>query len=91
MEDFEELEEDMNNLGEDCLQPYIARHDYEKYLTIEFRTKSNKNNSVLEDLTYQGITDGIMAELHQKYNLRPRNRVSTTALVKKILSRVEND
>jgi hypothetical protein len=91
LEDFEELEEDMNNLGDDCLQPYITRHDYEKSLTTEYRTESNKNNSVSEDSTYQGIADGIMAELHQKYNLRPRNRVSTTAPVKKILPRVETD
>jgi hypothetical protein len=32
-----------------------------------------------------------MAELHQKYNLRPRNTSSTTAPVKKILPRVETD
>jgi hypothetical protein len=91
LEDFEELEEDINNIGEDCLQPYITRRDYEKSLTSNYRTESNENNSVSEDSTYQGITDGIMAELHQKYNLRPRNRVSSTAPVKKILSRVEND
>ena len=91
MEDFKELEEDMNNLGNDCLQPYITRHDYEKSLTIEYRTESNKNSSVSEDLTYQGITDGIMVELHQKYNLGPRNRVFATVPVKKILSRFEID
>jgi hypothetical protein len=32
-----------------------------------------------------------MAELHEKYSLRPRNRVSSTTPVKKILPRVEND
>jgi len=90
-EDLEELEEDMNNLGEDCLQPYITRHDYEKSLTTEFRTESKKNNSVSEDPTYQGIANGIMAELHQKYNLITRNKVSTTTPITKILLRVETD
>jgi hypothetical protein len=32
-----------------------------------------------------------MVELHQKYNLRPRNRVFTTVPVKKILSTYEID
>jgi hypothetical protein len=91
LEDFEELEEDINNIGKDCLQPYITRHDYKKSLTSNYRTKSNEKRSVSEDLTYQGIMDGIMAELQQKYNLRPRNNVSSTVLVKNILPRVEND
>jgi len=64
LEDFEELEEDINNIGEDCLQPYITRHDYGKSLTSSYRTESNENNSVSEDSTYQGIMDGIMVELH---------------------------
>ena len=52
MEDFEELEEDMEKLGDDCLQPYITRHNYEKSLTTEYGTESDKNDSVSEDLTY---------------------------------------
>jgi len=49
------------------------------------------NNSTSEDLTYQGIADGIMVELHHKYNLRPRNRSLTTTQTKKILPRGETD
>ena len=36
---------------------------------------------------YQGINDSIMTELQQKYNLRPRDKNSTTAPPRKILSR----
>jgi hypothetical protein len=36
---------------------------------------------------YQGIADSIMAELQQKYYLRPRDKNSTTDPPKKILSR----
>jgi hypothetical protein len=61
LEDFEELEEDMNNIGEDCLQPYTTRDDYEKSLTTEYRSESNKNNIVSEDSIYHKVTDGIMA------------------------------
>jgi hypothetical protein len=81
----------MNNLGDDCLQPYITRHDYEKSLTTEYGIESSKKGSVLEDLTYHGIADGLMAKLHQKYNLRPRNRVFATVAVKKILPRYKID
>jgi hypothetical protein len=63
LEDFGELEEDMNNLGDDCLQPYITKHDYEKSLTTEYGIESRNNDIVSEDLTYEGITDGIIDEL----------------------------
>jgi hypothetical protein len=42
-------------------------------------------------LTYQGIADDIIAELHQKYNLRPRNKSLPTAPMKRILPRGEAD
>ena len=91
VEDFEELEENINNIGEDCLQPFLTRQDYEKYATKKHRSKNNKNNGIMEDSTYQGIADNIMAELHQKYNLRPRNKSLTTPPVKKIFPRGETD
>jgi hypothetical protein len=64
VEDFEELEEDINNLGDDCLQPYLRRQDYEKYLNTKHRSGNKKNNNIMEDSTYQGIIDDTMAELH---------------------------
>jgi hypothetical protein len=91
VEDFEELEEDINNLGNDCLQPFLTRQDYEKSTTTKHRYENNKNNGITKDSTYQGIADDIMAELHQKYNLRPRNKSLTTPPVKKILPRGEID
>jgi hypothetical protein len=78
VDDFEELEEDINNLGDDCLQPFLTRQNYEKYVTTNDRSENNKNNDIIEDSTYQGITDDIMTELHQKYNLRPRNKSLAT-------------
>ena len=32
VDNFEELEEDIKNLGDDCQQPYLTRQDYEKSL-----------------------------------------------------------
>ena len=63
LEDFEELEEDINNLGDDEPQPYLSRQDYEIFLNKENRLENDLNNSTFEDFTYQGIVDGIMAEL----------------------------
>jgi hypothetical protein len=40
-------------------------------------------------LTYQGIADDIIAELNQKYNLRPTNKSFPTAPMKRILPRGE--
>jgi hypothetical protein len=87
LEDFEELEEDINSLGDDDPQPYLSRQDYEKSLNKENRLENDINNITSEDLTYQGIADGIMVDLHQKYNLRPINRSLAIARTKKILSR----
>ena len=42
-------------------------------------------------MAYQGITDDIIAELHEKYNLRPRNKSLPTSPTKKILPRGETD
>jgi hypothetical protein len=91
VEDFEELEENINNLGDDCLQPFLTRQYYEKSATTKHKSEINKNRSITEDSTYQGIADDIMAKIHQKYNLRPRNKSLTTPPVKKIFPRGEID
>jgi hypothetical protein len=91
VEYFEELEEYINNLGDECMQPYLPRQDYEKLLKKENRSENNQNSSTLEDSTYEGIEDGIMVELQQKYNLSPRNKNLATAQMKRILLRGETD
>jgi hypothetical protein len=37
LEDFEEFDEDINNLGDDNESPYLSRQDYEKSLNKEIR------------------------------------------------------
>jgi hypothetical protein len=41
----------------------------------------------LENEINNSTFDGIMDELHQKYNVRPRNKILTIAQTKKILPR----
>ena len=35
MQNYEELEEDLNNLRDDDMEPHLTRKDYEKYLDLE--------------------------------------------------------
>jgi hypothetical protein len=78
-QDYEGLYEDINNLSDNDQEPHLTRHDYERYLDQEpmFGNEESINNMGGSD--YQGITESIMAELQQKYNLRPRDKNSTTA------------
>ena len=86
MQNYGELEEDPNNLSEDDLEPHLTRQDYEKSLDLEsiFNNEERINN--LGEFVYQGLVDSIMAELQQKYNLRPREKNSTNDPPKNIFS-----
>jgi hypothetical protein len=89
LQEFEDLGEDVNNLGDDCVQPHLTKEDYERSLNTE--QPSNKDNNINNagDSTYQGMVDTIMAELQHKYNLRPKNKSVSTTQPKKILPRGE--
>jgi hypothetical protein len=50
MRNFEELEEDMNNFGDDCQEPYLTRQDYEKSLN---RSKNDENRNITKNSSYQ--------------------------------------
>jgi hypothetical protein len=89
LEDFEEFDEDINNLGNDSKSPYLSKQDYERSLNKEIRSEDDVSNDTFEDLAYQGIVDDIIAELHENYNLRPRNKNLPIAPTKKILPRGE--
>jgi hypothetical protein len=87
VEDFEGLYEDIDNLDDNDQEPHLTRQDYERSLDQEtlFGNEVSINNMGESD--YQGIADSIMVELQKKYNLRLRDKNSTTAPPKKILSR----
>jgi hypothetical protein len=87
MHNYEGLEEDINKLSDEDQEPHLTRKDYEISLYQEplFSNEESINN--LGESTYQGITDSIMVELQQKYNLRPRETNTANGPPKKILSR----
>jgi len=89
MKDYEGLDEYINNLSDDEQEPHLTIHDYKRSLHPEplFGNEESINN--LGEFDYQGIIESIMVELQQKYNLRPRDKNSTTSPPKKILSRTK--
>jgi hypothetical protein len=89
MQEFEDLEKDINNLGDDCVQPHLMKEYYEKSLKIEQSSVEDNNLNNVDDFAYQGMVDTIMAEIQHKYNLRPRKKPVSTAQPKKILPRGE--
>jgi hypothetical protein len=89
MQEFEDLEEDIKNLGDDCIQPHLTKEDCEKSLNIEQSSGADNNLNGVDDLAYQGMVDTIMIELQHKCNLRPKNKPVSNAQPKKILPRGE--
>jgi hypothetical protein len=85
VQNYEGLNEDINNLSDNDQEPHLTKQDYERSLDQEplFGNEEIINNMGGSD--YQGIIDSIMFELQQKYTLRPRDKNSITAPLKKIL------
>jgi hypothetical protein len=75
VQDYDELDEYINNLGDNDLKPHLTKHDYEKSLDLESLFNDDENINNLGDSTYKGIVDSIMSELQHKYDLRPREKV----------------
>ena len=87
VQDYDELEEDLNNLNDDDLEPHLTKQDYEKSLDLESLFNNDENINNLGDSTYIGLIDSIMVELQHKYDLRPKEKNSTNIPPKYILSR----
>jgi hypothetical protein len=63
MQEFEDLEEDVKNLGDDCIQSHLTKEDYEKYLDVGQPSGPDSFLNNANDISYQGMDDTIMAEL----------------------------
>jgi hypothetical protein len=72
LQDYEELEEYLNNLSDDDLETHLTQQDYEKYLDLESLFNNDENINNLGKSTYQGLTNSIIDEIQHKYDLRPR-------------------
>jgi hypothetical protein len=77
LQDYEELEDDLNNLSNDDVEPHLTKQDYDKTLYMESMFNHDENIKNLGDSTYNVIADSIIIELHHKYDLRQREKSST--------------
>jgi hypothetical protein len=83
LQDFEDLEEDVTNLGDDCTQPFLTKEDYEKSLNTQQPSNKYENINNTDVSGYQEITDSIMAEVQPRYNMRSKNKPALTPQPKK--------
>jgi hypothetical protein len=86
VQDYDELDADLNNLSDDDLEPQLTKPDYEKSLYLESLFVDDENINNLGDSTYKGLTDSIMAELQHKYDLSPREKSFINTPPKQLLS-----
>jgi hypothetical protein len=86
MQNYEELEEDLNNLRDDDLEQHLTKQDYEKSLDLESMFNNEESINNMGDFAYQLLADSIMVELQHKYDLRPREKNPTNVPPKNILS-----
>jgi hypothetical protein len=89
MQEFEDLEENINNLGNDYIQPHLMNEYYEKSLNTKKSLGEDNNLNNIDDPAYQGMVDAIMDELQHKYNLRPKNKPVSIAQPKNFFPRGE--
>jgi ribonuclease HI len=89
--EFEGLDEDISNLGDDNRYPYLSRQDYEASLIKESKSEDKVSNNATDDHTYQSVADDIIADLQGRYNLRPRNKNLPNVQTKKVLLRNDTD
>jgi hypothetical protein len=86
VQDYDELDEYLNNLSDDDLEPHLTKQDYDKSLDLESLFNDDENIKNLGDSTYKGLANSIMVKLQHKYDLRPRENSSVNTPPKNILS-----
>jgi hypothetical protein len=84
---FEQLDEDIDCLGDDNRYPYVSRQDYEASLMKENKSEDVVTINATDDHAYQSVADDIIADLQGRYNLRSRSKNLPNAPVKKVLPR----
>jgi hypothetical protein len=89
LEDFEGLEEDVTNLGDNCTQLYVTKKYYKKSLKTPQPSNEDDDINNIDSIVCQEKTDSIMVEIQPRYNLRSKNKVVLIPQPKKILPRGE--
>jgi hypothetical protein len=79
-EEFEDIDEEMNMMEGDLSDMHVTQDEYEKSLSFNsyFNEDDNNNQTDTSSSQYRVFSDALQAELHKKYDLRPRTNVNTT-------------
>jgi hypothetical protein len=86
VQEYDELDEEMNLLSDDDSEPHLTQQDYELSLgSGQLFDEENINNFDEPTSQYKVLTDSILVELHNKYDLRPRDKIVATNQPKKVL------
>jgi len=86
-QDYNDLDNDVTNFGDDCSQPYLTREDYKKSLNTPEPSNESEEGDHTESYEPQSETEIMMADFQPKYNLRSRNKPTSTTQPKRILQR----
>jgi hypothetical protein len=78
----------MNLLSDDDSEPNLTQQVYELYLgSVQLIDEENVNNFDEPTSQYKILTDSILVELQDKYDLRPREKIVVINKPKKVLLR----
>ena len=79
LQEYDELDEEMNNLSDDDNEPHLTQQYYKQYLSFgQLLDEQNINNFNEPTSQYKDLTDSILDELHNKYDLSPRDKTTTS-------------
>jgi hypothetical protein len=79
-DEIEDIDEEMNMMEGDLSDVYVTQDEYEKSLSFNSYFNEDDNNNQINPSSsqYRVFSDALQAELHKKYDLRPRKNVNTT-------------
>jgi ribonuclease HI len=88
LQDFGDSDEEVACFGDECSQPFLTREDYEESLHTPQPSNEKEEEGDHSDLCIsQPETEMIAADFQPRYNLRPKNKPTSTEQPKKILPR----
>jgi len=86
VQEYDELDEETNNFRDDDSEPHLTQQDYEQSLNFgSLFDEQNINNFDEPTSQYKYLVDLILVELHNKYDLRPIDKIATSNPSKNVL------
>jgi hypothetical protein len=87
LQDFGDSEDEVTCFGDECSQPFLTRENYEKSLNTPQSSNEEEEGDHTDLCIFQPETEMIAADFQPRYNLRSKNKPTSTNQPKKILPR----